>query len=116
MHAPRPLFAACTLALLLTACPPPPTLEDERPGEANCGMLNPNEVLPVKLCRDQRRILSDEGKPHGIQPGPGGGLTWVYRFASGDVFGQRGGFRYYDFDAKGVLKNKRQEFTYRQEK
>lgn len=105
-----------TLAVLLGGCPPPPTMEDTSPGAPDCGMLDPNVVLGNKLCPDQRQLVRNEGKPMMAKPGPGGGLTWTYEFHSGDVFGQRGGYRNYDFNPQGKLVKKREEFLYRQEK
>lgn len=103
-------------AVLLCACPPPPTLDDPSPGQPDCGMLDPHVVLSPKLCPAQRTLIRDEGKPHSTRPGPGGGLTWIYEFHSGDVFGQRGGYRFYDFTPAGKLANRRTEYLYQQEK
>ena len=89
----RGLVLVCVVAfgLVLGACPPPPTMSDESPGQSDCGMLDPNVVLGNKLCPDQRSLIRNEGKPMGVKLGPGGGMTWSYEFHSGDVFGQRGG-------------------------
>jgi hypothetical protein len=114
----RGLVLVCVVALglVLGACPPPPTMSDESPGQSDCGMLDPNVVLGNKLCPDQRSLIRNEGKPMGVKLGPGGGMTWSYEFHSGDVFGQRGGYRMYDFSPQGKLVKKREEFLYRQEK
>jgi hypothetical protein len=115
----RPVLTAVCLGLacaLLAACPPPPTLDDPSPGQPDCGMLDPHVVLPAKLCPQQRQLMRDEGKPHSIRPGPAGGMTWIFEFHSGDVFGQRGGYRFYDFTPAGKLQNRRTEYLYQQEK
>ncbi|MEW5854050.1 MAG: hypothetical protein AB2A00_35070 [Myxococcota bacterium] len=115
MTAPK-VAALLVLSLALTACPPPPTLDNPSPGDKDCGMLDPNVVLLNRLCPDQRTLMRQEGKPGKVQPGPAGGMSWVYEFHSGDVFGQRGGFRMFDFTREGKLVNKREQFLYQQEK
>lgn len=104
------------LGAVLLGCPPPPTLDDPTPGAPDCGTLDPNVVLPPRLCPAQRTVVRDEGKPEFVRPRPGGGLIWVYRFASGDVFGQREGFRFYDWSPEGRLLDRREEFTQRAER
>lgn len=110
------LSALLVVTAFLWGCPPPPTMEDPSPGSPDCGLLDPNVVLSSKLCPDQRRLLQNEGKPESIRPSPAGGMSWAYEFHSGDVFGQRGGYRFYDFTRDGKLAKKREEFLYRQEK